>query len=273
MGIHAPSASFTGSAGYGLYTTMRSALVVGKQSGTINNSVTTLVTTANLGCTNNDYLMLTDPSALVGELVKATAGCGTTSITITRAQGGTTAVSHTGARIGDFTAYKNAGGAGAYGNGFGYNTAFQGYRDSIRPGVNPASWNTAPPTVFNLNLFSANQFMLVKMWEVEHEFYLENMLAQLLTDVKGACGSCPGGAYDTKGWYAPNFFNEAFHKSLNTTYGNVIDTYTTASQTGGYQGQSSNWYVEQGIVYNANGWQVGDNPIDYLAGGWIIPPK
>ncbi len=108
--------------------------------------------------------------------------------------------------------------------------------------------------------------MLVKMWELEHEFYLENMLAQTHLDIKGACGSCPGGAYDTKGWYVANFFNEAFHKALASIVGNVIDTYANASTdntSGGYNCQSNNWYVQQGIVYNGNGWQSGDLPLDY----------
>lgn len=258
--------SFEASTVVSQYDAFRAGLVAGKQSGTINAAATTLVTTANFGCTNNDYLMIED------ELVRATAGCGTTSLTITRAQGGTTAASHTGARIGDFTKYSTAGGGNGYGNLFGYSLQYGTYLNSISPTGNgllpdigagqPFAGGYAPSTYVQ-NFFSVRQYPIVKIWELEHEFNLEGMLGQVFLATKGACTTCPGGAYQTRGWYYPVLFNTGFHKSITHSVINPIDSPALPNGQGpGHYCQTNFWYVGQGVVNPGNRWQSDDNPLD-----------
>lgn len=264
-----PNSGFLTNTMYTGYTEMRSQLVAGRQSGTVNSSATTLVMTAALPCSTNDILSVED------EAMQVTAGCNTTSLTVTRHTNGTSAASHAGAEVGDFTKYKasNAtGGSGSYGGGFpGIGAQVGGrqqYLDSL--GANESAGRLMgmaagyfAPSTFLFSYFSGIQWQVTKLWELEHEFYLEGMMALVQTDIFGACTTCPGGAYPNKGWLANYPFEVGVHRSMLSGV-NLIDKFPPLSEAAniGKGCQSGIWYTVQDGIYNGSGNQQGNVPID-----------
>lgn len=114
---------FTSTDIWGSYVSILNSLTAPQQlSAGINNSVTTVPTSVAFACTTNDYAKFSDGS----EYVKITAGCGTTSLTVTRGVSPTggisaTATSHSsGAWLSNWSSYYRAG------TGFGLGTPFLG---------------------------------------------------------------------------------------------------------------------------------------------------
>lgn len=108
---------------WGAYLNILNNLTAPQQLASgINNSVTTVPTSVAFACTTNDYAKFSDSS----EYVKITAGCGTTSLTVTRGvspTGGVSAAaaSHSaGAWLSNWSSYFRAG------NSFGGANPFLG---------------------------------------------------------------------------------------------------------------------------------------------------
>ncbi len=261
-----PAVVFTDSDLFTGYTTFRDALVACQLSGTINSGATSLTTTASCACTNGDKVKIDDEAIAVG------AGCGTTALSsLTRGTDGTTAASHADSGIGNFTKYKAAG--GNYGGGFPGPHAGQGgsinyaYATSPIPGQQRPVFSPSyvPPSTYISNAYDIDLWMISKNFEIFKQYYLENMTDLVLTDQRGACTTCPGGAYHGRGIPNTKEFEMSYHRNMAAGAFNTIDTYAeglSGTQHYGFQSNGNSWYWQQRLHYAGWGTQTGNVPDD-----------
>jgi hypothetical protein len=89
------------------------------------------------------------------------------------------------------------------------------------------------------------QWGIVKTWELEHEFRLQELCSQLYTDLSGAAISPAG--YQPWCWSTSIPFQTAYHKNLPNTSHNPMDS---SEQTFNYN--ANQFYMWQNILNNGN---------------------
>lgn len=242
------------------YETALTNLVPPKQlSGGVNASDTAWTLSAALACTTNDVLQA-DPGTATMEYITVTAGCGTTSLTISRnttVQGISHGASNhsSGAYISDYSAYSRAITPGSSFLGSWYANAFPGpgsnlldvpYLDNLfQPFAGGGFIN---PSMYARSGFAAVTWMMSRYFELLTAYQLWDMNDTTVRANQGISSlSANSGAQFTRGATIPIGFAMGLH--LNKWLWNYwgLNTYN-ASTTSLWDHQTAVWYGLANVI-------------------------
>jgi hypothetical protein len=228
----------------------------GLLSSGVNNSVTTFTTSANYGCANNDLIQVDS------EIVQVTAGCGTSSLTVTRAYNNeTAAASHlTNAILSDYTKWKAIGSSGYFFDAYVLYSQVNGYGKYHQAAVVgfPSTGGSDWPALYNEGHYESGlKWANAHIWGHAQVFWLENLNTKAYIDSFGS-PNARAAPMVSRGY--PAFtFQVGPHKSSTG-----VVTFDNRDQHAGvnFDYMTINWYHLTAIINTQNKFMLSAGDID-----------
>ena len=244
---------------YPLWTTYQGYLSAFKTitlSSSIAANATSMTVSDGTAIANNDFIQLDN------EYFQVTAGGGTTSLTVSPHQKGSTAAPHTaGVFVSDFTTFVNQ----AY-----IEQAFNlccspGTYDFFEPQHLPGGAGNlqaaglAWPSQYGPAFYDGSLWVISRKWEILNRFWLQNVLDQTYVSINGSPNPRAAPMY-TRGWYNQMVFNVGPHKAIS---GSNLFRNRTAQNNTNWSRETARWYHMSAILDPGDRFAQGNFELDW----------
>jgi hypothetical protein len=189
--------------------------------------------------------------------MQVVAGAGTTSLTVTRHQKGSTAVSHpSGAFVSDFTTFINQGEIEQFGDLI--NNFILHYKPEVLGGTSQTA-GYAWPSQYGPSYYDVFLWVASRKWEVMNRFWLQNMLDQTYLTINGNPNARAAAMYN-RGWYTQLVFNIGPHKAVG---GNQLFQNRSSLNPTNWNRYTARWYHEAAVIDPGDRFAQGNLELDW----------
>lgn len=240
----------------GMWTSYVAALALPEPvalSSGVSAGATTLPLAATFACSTNDMLMCNDGD----EFMKVTAGCGTNSLTVTRAQLSATATTHAiGCLLSDYTKFQ-ASDMGSGGTTFRNSMlANSTYLVNSKAGEH---W----PSQYGIRQQAAQDWALTRTWEIFNQFSGQNWLDQAVMSQKSATPHARVAPMIKRGHISDVYFiGAAKHRTGYDTASLGLWGNHEVRSMRFFNNQTTKFYHLQNIFNPGNRLFAGNGPVD-----------
>jgi cytochrome c553 len=241
---------------YPLWTTYQgylSAFANVTLGGSIGTSDTTVTVNSGSSIANGDSIQIDS------EYMQVVAGGGTTLLTVTRQQRGSTATSHSsGAFVSDFSTFVRQGYIEQPGN---IQSFVLVYSPQLLPGGagNLEAAGFAWPTQYGPAFYDVELWAISRKWEIMNRFWLQNTLDQTYISINGSPNARAAPMYK-RGWYNQMVFNIGPHKAIA---GQNLFRNRTAQNNANWSRETARWYHAAAVIDPGDRFAQGNLELDW----------